>query len=296
MEGYASLSKFKLSALVLSTSVLGYFMGPGAFHLSTFLISTAGVGATICAANSINQIIERENDSKMNRTKKRWLPTQRISLTHAKLFAFGCGVSGFTSLYYLVNPVSGYLALFNLFLYTSVYTPMKQKHPMNTWVGAVVGAVPPMIGWAADTGGMEMGSWVLAALLGFWQMPHFMALSYSLKDDYHRGGFKMLINTHPERVKNVILRYSLAMLPIGYFAYLAGMTTWLFAVDSLIPNLLLLYYVKEFYQNPTRERALKIFKFSLLLLPILMALMLLHKIRDDDDEDEEEKVVLLTNE
>jgi len=277
LTGYSSLSKFKLSALVLSTTMVGYAMAPGSFVLSSFLIASFGTGATICAANSINQIIEVNNDSLMNRTKKRWLPTKRITVTHAKCFAGVCAVSGVGSLLFL-NPLTAGLAFFNLGLYTAVYTPMKQKNPANTWIGAVVGAIPPMIGWAAATGGAEMGSWIIGALLAFWQMPHFMALSYSLKDDYHRGGFKMLINTHPEKVPGVILRYSIALLPIGFLSYYAGMTSGWFALDYIIPSGYLTYLAIKFSRNPDKQIARQIFKFSLLFLPVAMMLMIFHKI------------------
>lgn len=251
-------------------------MSPGSFDLSTFLIVSAGTWCTICSANSINQILEVQNDSQMFRTKKRWLPTKKITIPHAKTFAAATGLFGVGSLL-LINPLTSALAGFNLFLYTSVYTPLKQKKPLNTWVGAIVGAIPPMIGWAAGTGGIELGSWIIGALLAFWQMPHFMALSYALKDDYHRGGFKMLINTHPERVPGVILRYSIAMIPLGLISSLCGMTTWMFAIDSLLPTGYLTYLALKFRQKQDKETARSIFKFSLLMLPIFMLLMCIHK-------------------
>jgi heme o synthase len=257
--------------------MVGYAMAPGSFDIATFLIVSLGTGGTICAANSINQIIEVSNDSRMNRTKKRYLPTKKITVLHAKCFAGVCAVSGVGSLLFL-NPLTAGLALFNLGLYTAVYTPMKQKNPANTWIGAIVGAIPPMIGWAACTGGAEMGSWVIGTLLAFWQMPHFMALSYSLKDDYHRGGFKMLINTHPEKVPGVITRYSLALLPIGYLSYLSGMTSGLFALDYLIPSGYLTFLAYKFSRNPDKQTARQIFKYTLLFLPLVMLLMMVHKI------------------
>lgn len=110
------------------------------------------------------------------------------------------GTAGVGSLYCLANPVAAALALSNLVLYTAIYTPMKQQRPLNTYVGAIVGAVPPMIGWAACSP-LAPGAWVLGGLLAVWQIPHFMALSWSLKDDYARGGFKMLINVEPESVR-----------------------------------------------------------------------------------------------
>lgn len=275
-QGYKSLSKAKLSSLVLATTMVGYGMAPGAFELSTFLIVSIGTCCTICSANSINQILEVHNDSQMFRTKKRWLPTNKITVNHAKMFATFTGLAGVGSLL-LINPLTSALAAFNLFLYTAVYTPLKQKKPVNTWIGAIVGAIPPMIGWAAGTGGIELGSWIIGALLAFWQMPHFMALSYSLREDYHRGGFKMLINTNPEKVPGVILRYSIAMLPLGLISSLCGMTTWFFAIDSLLPTGYLTYLALKFKKKQDKDTARSIFKFSLLMLPVFMFLMCLHK-------------------
>ena len=278
LEGYKSLSKAKLGTLVLATTVVGYGMAPGAFVLSNFAIVIGGTWLTICSANSTNQIIEITNDAKMNRTKQRWLPTKKLSVTHAKAFAAITGAVGVGSLL-TINPLTSALAAFNLFLYTGVYTPLKQKQPVNTWVGAIVGAIPPMIGWAACTGGAELGSWLIGALLAFWQMPHFMALSYSLKDDYHRGGFRMLINTHPDKVPGVVLRYSLAMLPIGAIAALSDMTTWWFALDSLIPTGYLTYLAIQFKQQQDKQLARKIFRFSLIMLPIMTVMRRLMRLK-----------------
>lgn len=153
---------------------------------------------------------------------------------------------------------------------------MKQKKPLNTWVGAIVGAIPPMIGWASVTAALEPGSWVLAGLLGVWQLPHFMALSYALKDDYQRGGFKMLINVNPEKVPGVILRYSLLMATFGPLAYLTDITNFWFVIDSLIPSAYLIFQSIRFYRQPNPTLARKIFRYSLIMLPVLMLLMIFH--------------------
>lgn len=286
LAAYASLSKARLGGLVLATTMFGCFMAPAPMGLGACVATCLGTAGTICAANSTNQLLEVHNDARMLRTKKRWLPSRRISRGHAAAFAAATGVGGTALLYATVGALPAALAAANVALYTAVYTPMKQRGPANTWVGAVVGAVPPLIGWAACTGGLEAGAWVSAALLAVWQMPHFMALSYSLRDDYARGGFRMLINTAPEQVPGVVLRYSAAMLLLGPAAYASGMCTAAFALDSLLPNGYLLYLAMAFRRKPSKESARAVFRYSLVLLPVLMGLMMLHRAPLPEEEEE----------
>lgn len=196
---YASLSKLRLSSLVITTAVFGNLLAPGPIDPQILLAATLGTSLTCFSANSINQYIEVDNDFKMKRTRNRMLPSGQMSLNHALMFGLITGATGTSILALYANPLAATLAFSNILLYTLVYTPMKRVHPINTWIGSIVGAIPPMIGWAAQTGGLEPGAWVLFSILAIWQMPHFYALSYPLRFDYGGAGYKMLANVHTDK-------------------------------------------------------------------------------------------------
>ena len=192
------------------------------------------------------------------------------------------GVGGALTLWYLVNPVTTALGMANVLLYAGVYTPLKRHTIVNTWVGSVVGAIPPLMGWAACTGGpLGPGAGVLAAILYSWQFAHFNALSWGLRGDYARAGYKMMAVSNPALCKRVALRYSLATIPICSAAPVCGLTTWLFALDSLPVNLWLVVLAWRFYrgrdQKTDAKAARRLFQYSLLHLPVLMALLLINK-------------------
>jgi len=277
MKIYGELSKFRLSLLVLSTAMFGYAMATGPFVVSDFVITTVGTGLCTISAAAWNQIIEAEEDSLMKRTSDRVIPSGRLSKLHSIVFGTGTAVAGFALLYNFINPLAAYLAGGNILLYSLIYTPMKKVHPVNSWIGGVVGALPPLIGWAGCTGNLELGGWLLAALLFYWQLPHFMALSYMLQKDYIQGGYNMLSRYHLAKVPQVAWRNSLYLLPLGVIAAAANITTWTFALDSLAVNAYLLYYAWIFRNEASTASARKVFTATLWYLPVVMSLMLIHK-------------------
>ncbi len=193
--------------------------------------------------------------------------------------AFGTvtGVGGVLLLWHLVNPLTSCLGLTNLLLYTCAYTPLKRVSIINTWVGSIVGAIPPLMGWAACMGTLDSGVLILAGILYAWQFPHFNALSWGLRGDYSRAGYKMMSVSHPDLCKRVALRYSIAMVPICTLAPMCNLTTWLFALDSLPVNLWLVYLAWKFHQNSDYKSSRKLFHYTLFHLPLLMALVLINK-------------------
>ena len=180
-------------------------------------------------------------------------------------------------LWHLVNPLTAMLGLANLFLYTTLYTPMKRISIANTWVGAVVGAIPPLMGWAACTGSLDPGALVLAGILYAWQFAHFNALSWGLRGDYSRAGYRMMAVTDPALCKRVALRYSIATIPLCSMAPVCDLTTWLFAIDALPVNLWLVYLSWRFYRDSDYKSSRRLFQYSLFHLPLLMALVLINK-------------------
>jgi len=286
---YLMLSKSRLTLLVCLTATAGYGMAPGELSLATALLATVGTGMASSAANSINQILEVPFDSQMNRTKNRVLVRGQLSSLHAASFAVVLGVSSTAMLYTLVSPLTAGLSLGNLLLYTSVYTPMKRYSILNTWVGSLVGAVPPLIGWTAATGSLDPGAFVLAGILFTWQFPHFNSLSWNLRPDYSRAGYRMMSVTHPDMCRRVAVRHSLALIAVCTAAPLLDVTTWAFALDSLPLNLWMVYLSYKFYQKADSSSSRKLFRFTLIHLPLLMTLMVLGKKSSKDKSETSEK-------
>lgn len=275
----ARLSKIKLTALVVSTTSAGFALAPGPFDWPCFLLTSLGTGLASCAANSINQFFEVPFDSNMNRTKNRPLVRGQISPLLAVAFATCCAVPGIALLTWGVNPLTGALGVFNIFLYTCCYTPLKRISIANTWVGAVVGAIPPVMGWTAATGSLDAGALLLGGILYSWQFPHFNALSWGLREDYSRGGYCMMSVTHPGLCRRVALRHCLALIALSTAAPMLDVTTWTFPVISLPINLYISYLGFRFYADADRRSSRKLFFCSLWHLPLLLLLLLTCKRR-----------------
>nr|KJB37756.1 hypothetical protein B456_006G218900 [Gossypium raimondii] len=219
---YWELSKARLSMLVVATSGTGYVLGSGnAVDLAGLCYTCAGTMMVAASANSLNQVFEINNDAKMKRTRLRPLPSGRIAIPHAVTWASSVGFAGTALLACKANMLAAGLAASNLVLYAFVYTPLKQVHPVNTWVGAVVGAIPPLLGWAAASGQISLNGLILPAALYFWQIPHFMALAYLCRDDYAAGGYRMfsLADASGRRTAAVAFRNCLYLIPLGFIAY-----------------------------------------------------------------------------
>ncbi|XP_017557257.1 protoheme IX farnesyltransferase, mitochondrial [Pygocentrus nattereri] len=288
---YARLSKIKLTALVVTTAAAGYAMAPVPFDPVTFVLASVGTGLSSCMANSINQYFEVPFDSNMNRTKNRPLVRGQISPLHAVSFALACGIPGVTLLTLAVNPLTGFLGALNIFLYTCCYTPLKRLSITNTWVGSVVGAIPPIMGWTAAMGSLDPGALLLGGFLYSWQFPHFNALSWNLREDYSRGGYRMMSVTHPALCKRVALRHSVGLIGLSTLCPVLDVTTWTFPLISLPINLYISYLAFRFYHHADRQNARKLFFCSLWHLPMLLLLMLTCKKRRPVPEDAVKPVV-----
>ncbi|KAK9120674.1 hypothetical protein Syun_018291 [Stephania yunnanensis] len=282
---YWELSKAKLSLLVVATSGAGYVLGSGsAIDFGGLCYTCMGTMMVAASASSLNQVFEKNNDAKMKRTKLRPLPSGRLSISHAAVWASGVGVAGTTLLACKANILAAGLAASNLALYAFVYTPLKQIHPVNTWVGAIVGAIPPLLGWAAASGEISLNAMILPTALYFWQIPHFMALAYLCREDYAAGGFKMysLADASGKRTALVALRNSLYLLPLGFLAYDWGITSGWFCLESGLLTLAIAATAFSFYRQRTKKAARKMFHASLLYLPVFMSGLLIHRHTDDE--------------
>ncbi|KAJ8920347.1 hypothetical protein NQ315_012009 [Exocentrus adspersus] len=276
-QHYLKLSKIRLTTLVVVTSMAGYAVAPAPFEWSTFAMCVLGTGLLSSAANAVNQFHEVPFDAQMSRTKHRVLVCGRVTPLHAMLFATTAGLSGLGILYFGVNGLTASLGLANLVLYTSIYTPLKRISILNTWVGSIVGAIPPLMGWAACANSIGPGGWLMAALLYSWQFPHFNALSWNLRPDYSRAGYRMMAVTDPALCRRVALRHTIAVQLLSMAAPVLDTTNWWFLLESTPLNLYFIYLAYQFYKDSSSATSRKLFRFSLIHLPVLMILFLVNK-------------------
>lgn len=276
-QQYLMLSKIRLTSLVVMTSMCGYAMAPAPFDIPTVVICTLGTGLLSCAANAINQFHEVPFDAQMARTRNRLIVRSIVSPLHAAGFAFTCASTGGLLLYFGANGLTAALGFTNLVLYTSVYTPLKRISILNTWVGSIVGALPPMMGWACAVGSLGPGAWILAGILYAWQFPHFNALSWNLRPDYSRAGYRMMAVTNPGLCRRTTLRYTIAIMALSCAAPFTDLTNYWFVLESLPLNAYFTYLAWKFYQESDSSSSRKLFRFSLIHLPLLMLLMLINK-------------------
>jgi len=199
----------------------------------------------------------------MDRTAARPLVRQLISPNHARLFAVASGAVGTLSLYYGTNALTALLGFSNILLYAFVYTPMKRQHWFNTWVGSVVGAIPPVMGWTAATGHIDPGAFILSGILYAWQFPHFYALAWRRKADYARGNYHMLPLSHPVGTQWVVIAHALGLCGICLAAPLTGVTSWVFFALSTPLNAWITRDSYTFFRQGNSKTAQTLYKCSL---------------------------------
>ncbi|XP_076286766.1 cytochrome c oxidase assembly factor 10 isoform X2 [Lasioglossum baleicum] len=247
------LSKIRLTSLVVVTTMAGYVLAPGSFDAYTFAACSIGTGLCSATANAINQFFEVPFDAQMSRTKNRVLVRGYLTPGHAIMFATVSGISGLSLLYSEVNGLTAALGAANLVLYTLIYTPMKRISILNTWVGSIVGAIPPLMGWAACVGDVASpGAWIMSGLL-------------------------MMAVTDPKLCRKTALRYTAILTGLCYLAPAFDVTNWWFALESTPLNLYFLYLARNFYKHSDSGSSRKLFRFSLIHLPTLMILLLVNK-------------------
>ena len=259
IDPYIQLTKPRLTTLVMLSAICSYALSPNAASISQLLSLT--VGTTLCsgAANAINMGREPEFDRQMTRTQTRPVVRGLVTPNQAFEFASVIGSVGVATLYMGVNPTVAALGAANIALYAWTYTSLKRKHIINTWIGAIVGAIPPLMGWGAASSLGDPGAWCLATLLYAWQFPHFNALSHNIKNEYKNAGYVMTAWKNPMLNARVALRYSLLMFPICIGLAYFGVTDSFYAIDSSIANAWLTYWAFKFYWQQRKNYSQEIF-------------------------------------
>ena len=276
-SAYFELTKPRILNLVLVTTALGFYLGGKGIHNFTLLFFLLLGAALVCAGSGVlNNYVERDFDCKMLRTKNRPIPAGIISPSCALNFGIILILSGLIILYLKVNLLTSFLSLLTAFLYVLVYTPMKRISWLNTTIGSIPGAIPPMGGWAAATGTIDLGAWILFFILFLWQHPHFYAIAWIFKEDYKRGGFKMLPVIEPDgkRTFEQIILFSLILIPVSLLPSLIGLSGPIYLVGSLLLGLQLLFLGRQLTQTKSLADAQKLLKATVIYLPILLVLIL----------------------
>lgn len=278
---YIELTKPRLVVLVLLTTAVGFWLGSkSALDLIAFSITLLGTALVAGGACAANQVLEAKQDARMRRTARRPLPSGRVAALPAAFFAAALGIAGVLTLL-LVDTTAAVVAFATFVLYVGVYTPLKTRTTLNTAVGAVPGALPAVIGWAAASGRLSAEGWILFLLVFLWQFPHFLAIAWVYRDDYRRAGMRMLPCVDPSGAMTSLQAcvYAALLLPAGLLPTAAGLAGVVCAAGSLVIGSVYLVSAWRFRRDVSDRTARKLMHASFLYLPVLLFLLVINASR-----------------
>ncbi len=277
----ADLVKARLTGLVLLTTLVGFYLGnQGAANIPLLFAAMLGTGLLAAGAASLNQYLERDFDKLMPRTQDRPIPAGLMSAEATLVFGGILSVVGLVELALFVNLLTSLLGAITIALYLFVYTPLKRVTSLNTIIGAVPGALPPLMGWTAARGSIDMAGWSLFAILFFWQLPHFLAIAWMYKDEYGQAGYVMLPNVDPSgaRTARQALSHTLGLLPVSLCPSVFGITGGVYFLGATLMTLVFIGCAFSFTRHLNRASARRLFFCSIIYLPLLLGLMVLDKV------------------
>jgi protoheme IX farnesyltransferase len=279
-RAYWELLKFRLSFLVAFSCAFGYVLASSEINWSTLIMLFIGGLLMSGGSSAINQVLEKDLDKLMTRTMTRPLPTNRLTVNEASWFAVGCLVLGTTILIAFTNPITTLLSLLSMVLYSFVYTPLKRIGPIAVFVGAIPGALPPLLGWTAATGSIEYQALLIFGIQFVWQFPHFWAIAWVADDDYKKAGFKLLPSSGEKDINTAIqiMIYTLCLIPLGLLPATFGITGIKSAVIVTVCGVLFFSLTFSLMRSGDRKSAMKIMFGSFLYLPIVQIAYLLDKV------------------
>ena len=270
------LTKLRIAFLVLTTTVIGFYLGQEGIESPELLLYTL-LGTLLCSAGSsvLNNVIEVETDAKMNRTKDRVLPTKKISLFTASFLGILFIGFGLAILFEKVNTLTSILAFCTVVSYLALYTPLKKVSWINTSVGAIPGALPPLGGWTAATNSLDPGGWILFFILFFWQHPHFYSIAFVHKEDYARAGLKMLpvIDNGKKTVLHIFM-HALILIPVSTLPFFFGISGRIYLVGAYLLSNIYMLCCLPFILQQNEQNAKLIFKTSLYYFVLLFFIIL----------------------
>jgi protoheme IX farnesyltransferase len=279
---FSDLAKARLTFLVLLTTLVGFYLGyRGPVDYLRMLHLLLGTALVAGGASALNQLLEREYDARMRRTQTRPLPSGRLEPQTVLIIGAVASATGLIYLAFAVNLLTSVVGAATLFSYLFVYTPLKRVTWLNTAVGAVPGALPPLMGWTAARNELSVEGWTLFAILAFWQLPHFLAIAWIYREDYARAGFKMLPVVDPEghRTGRQAVSHTLGLLPVSLCPFLLHLTGPVYLTGATLLGLIFLWFAIQFARQLSTARARQLFFVSILYLPLLLAVMVLDKIK-----------------
>jgi protoheme IX farnesyltransferase len=267
---------------VLLTTLVGFYLGwNGAMNFVLMFNTLAATALVAAGASALNQLLERDYDAKMRRTQRRPLPSGRLQPTTVAIFGGLTSVAGLIYLALSTNLLTSVLGAITLVSYVFIYTPLKRVTWLNTAVGAIPGALPPLMGWTAARGELSSEGWALFAILFFWQLPHFFAIAWIYKDDYSKAGFKMLPAVDPDgrRTAQQAVSNTLALLAVSLFPFVFKMAGTFYLVGALVLGAGFLVSAIQFSRQLTLSRARQLFFASIIYLPLLLTLLVWDKLK-----------------
>ncbi|MBS1777655.1 MAG: protoheme IX farnesyltransferase [Bacteroidetes bacterium] len=281
LRDYVQLMKPNLSTMVVFSSVVGYLLAPDIhFAWKEVLLLFAGGMLVTGGANTINQILERYSDRHMKRTRLRPMPDGRMNAPEAWFFAGLTGLVGSVLLGYFFNPFAGILSFISLLLYAFAYTPMKSRHPIAVLIGAIPGALPPLIGWVAATGSLGIGGWILFLIQFFWQFPHFWAIAWVGFEDYEKAGIRLLPSKEGKTPYTGLqcMFYSLMLIPLAIMPRIVHLSGNIGMWISIAAGLLYFMASVVFYLKNDHKSAMRVMFSSFIYLPVVLLALLFDKL------------------
>lgn len=278
---YWMLTKPEVNLLVVMSALVGFYLGAaGPIHLSLLLNTLFGTFLVASGTATLNEYIERAHDARMRRTANRPLPSGRLSPGEALCFGILLSAGGGIYLDLTVNRLASFLALLTLALYLAFYTPLKRKTPLCTLIGAIPGAMPPLIGWAAARGSLSFEAWILCAMLFLWQFPHFTAIAWMYRHDYSRAGYLMLPPADQEGrfMATQVAGFSLLLIPVSVIPTLLGQAGLVYLFGAIILGIGFLYYACRLAISRSNLVARRVLLASVIYLPLLFILMMVNKL------------------
>jgi protoheme IX farnesyltransferase len=277
LQHYFRLTKPGITASVLLTTVLGYYLGArGGVSFGQLFFLLSGAALTCAGSSVLNQYWEREWDGRMPHTMDRPLPSGKIPAENALTFGVLLVFLGVIELAVSINLLTAFLSLLTAFIYVVVYTPFKRVSWLNTSLGAIAGALPPVGGWAAATGHLTWGAWALFLILYVWQHPHFYAIAWMLRENYRRGGFMMLpvIDVDGRRIFKHILAYALILVPVSLLPVVMGLSGAIYGVGVTVLGAVLVALSLRLFCSRGDHDARTLFRATVAYLPIILCLVI----------------------
>ena len=280
MSDWLVLAKARITALVLVTTAAGFVMGShGDVGLARLAVALVGTALASGGAAALNQVVERRHDALMRRTASRPVAAGRITPRLGLAFGLALSMAGVLWLALLVNPLTGALGFLTIALYIGAYTPLKRRTSLNTLVGAVPGAIPPVMGWTAATGSIDAGAWALFGILYLWQLPHFLAIAWMYREDYARAGFPMLPVVDPggESTARQVAVATVGLLPVSLLPTFLGMAGGIYFFGALALGVGFVAFALGLAFGRQRSAARRLLLASVTYLPVLLGLLVLDR-------------------